>query len=115
MYHRTYMQAAEDSHVSGRRRERELLERAVKKLAVAKRRGPGSVGSFEATGFLRQLWGAFMLDLASDENLLSPQLRASLISIGVWVHREADLIDRGNSQNFDGLIEINQIIADGLI
>lgn len=115
MYHRMYMQAADDSHLTSRRRERELLETAIKKLKAAKARGPASSESFDATGYLRRLWTALMLDLSTDDNALPPHLRASLISIGLWVRREVDLVDQGQSKNYDGLIEINQIIADGLV
>lgn len=115
MYHRLYTDAVEESYVSARRRERELLQRAVEKLAVAKARGARSPESFEATYFVRRLWTTFVLDLGNEENALPLPLRASLISIGLWIRQEVDLIDAGKSQNFDGLIEINQLIADGLM
>lgn len=115
MYQQRYAEIAGESSKSARAREREALETAVRKLLIAKARGALSPESFEATDFLRRLWMVFLADLSHEENGLPDSLRASLISIGLWVRREADLIDSGASTNFDGLIEVNQLIADGLV
>lgn len=115
MYQQRYAEIASESGKNARAKEREALEIAIKKLAVAKTRGPLTPEAFEATNYLRRLWAIFMEDLSNDENGLPESLRASLISIGLWIRREADLIDTGGSANFDGLIEVNQLIADGLV
>lgn len=114
MYQQRYAEIAGESSKSARAREREALEVAIRKLSVARTRGARSPESFEATNYLRRLWTVFLLDLSNEENGLPENLRASLISIGIWIRREADLIDSGGSTNFDGLIEVNQLIADGL-
>lgn len=114
MYHQLYAEAVDEAPKVARERERELLLRAVKKLAIAKTKGPASNESSKAMSFLRELWGAFIRDLSNDENALPLELRASLISIGLWMGREADIVDAGHSCNYDLLIEINQLIADGL-
>ncbi len=87
----------------------------IDKLAAAKARGGGSPEALEATAFLRHLWTVLVADLSRDDNALPASLKASLISIGLWIRKEVDLIDEGRSANFDGLVEINRIIADGLI
>jgi flagellar protein FlaF len=114
MYHHSYAKILEDSPSASRERERAVLERAIRMLAIAKVKGPRSQESFEATSYLRRLWTVFIEDLGNDGNALPAPLRASLISIGLWILREADLIDSGGADAFDGLIEINQMIADGL-
>ncbi|QGM98005.1 flagellar biosynthesis regulator FlaF [Methylocystis parvus] len=114
MYQQRYAEIASDSARSAREKEREALQAAIARLNLAKARGPRSPEAFEATAFVRRLWTIFLADLGNDDNGLPPELRASLISIGIWMRRETDLIDRGESENFDGLIDINQIIADGL-
>lgn len=114
MYRHLYAQVVEESPSSARARERGLLERAIRQLAIAKVKGARSPESYEATDNLRRLWLIFIEDLGSDGNALPDALRASLISIGLWVLREIESIDSGKSDNFDGLIEINQMIADGL-
>jgi flagellar biosynthesis activator protein FlaF len=114
MYQQRYAEIASGSAKSARAREKEALDAAIVKLSVAKVRGALTPEAFEATDFLRRLWSIFIMDLSNEENGLPPELRASLISIGLWVRREADLIDSGQSENFDGLIDVNQLIADGL-
>jgi flagellar protein FlaF len=114
MYRHIYAQTVEESPAAARVRERELLERAIRLLAVARIKGARSAESFEATDNLRRLWVILIEDLSSEGNALPEALRASLISIGLWILREIDSIDSGRSDNFDGLIEINQMIADGL-
>jgi flagellar protein FlaF len=114
MYQQRYAEIADDSAGTARDRERRALEIAIEKLKIAKSRGAQSPESFEATNYLRRLWTIFLIDLSNEENGLPEALRASLISIGIWVRRESDLIDGGASTNYDGLIEINRLIADGL-
>lgn len=114
MYQHRYAEIASDSSQSARAREKDALEKAIAKLVTAKARGPLTPESFEATDYIRRLWSIFISDLCNEENGLPSELRASLISIGFWVRREADAIDRGESANFDGIIDINRIIADGL-
>lgn len=114
MYHQSYAQVVEESPGAARARERVLLERAIRLLAVAKVKGARTPESFEATSNMRRLWTVLIEDLSNEGNALPQALRASLISIGLWILREVDSIDSGRSDNFDGLIEINQMIADGL-
>jgi flagellar biosynthesis activator protein FlaF len=109
-----YAHIAADSSQSARARERDALQTALEKLALAKAKGALSPEAFAATDYLRRLWSIFITDLGHDDNGLPQELRASLISIGIWVRREADRIDRGQSENFQGLIDVNQLIADGL-
>lgn len=114
MYQQRYAEVASDSPRSAREREKAALQTANAKLAAAKARGALTPEAFEATDFVKRLWTVFIADLSNDENGLPPDLRASLISIGLWIRREADLIDQGKSSNFDGIMDINQLIADGL-
>lgn len=114
MYQQRYAEIASESSTTARAREKDALERAIVKLTSAKSQGPRTPEAFDATDFVRRLWSIFIADLDNEENGLPADLRASLISIGFWVRREADLIDRGESENFDGLIDINRTIADGL-
>ena len=68
----------------------------------------------DALHYLRRLWSLLVEDLAKPENDLPEQLRADLISIGLWVIREAEQIRLEKSTNFRGLIEVSQNIRDGL-
>ena len=52
------------------------------------------------------------LPAADDE--LDVALKANLISVGFWILRESDKIRKGESDNFEGIIDISSIIRDGL-
>ena len=69
----------------------------------------------EALLFVRKLWSVLIEDLAKAENDLPQQLRADLISIGLWVMREAEQIRLEKSDNFKGIVEVSQTIRDGLL
>lgn len=113
MHHQYCAQIVETPPVAVVARKRLLLERAIRLLAIAKIKGARSREAFEATSNLRRIWAIFIDDLESD--MLPEDFRASLTSIGLWVVREAEFIDFGKTDDFDSLIEINQMIADGLI
>ena len=63
---------------------------------------------------MRRLWAYLIEDLAKPENDLPKPLRADLISVGLWIMREAEQVRLGKSSNFKGLIEVSQLIAEGL-
>jgi flagellar biosynthesis activator protein FlaF len=114
MYQFSYAEMVEDAAESGRELERRALARAGELLALARVEGPSSQASVEAVYFVRRLWTHLIEDLARAENDLPEKLRADLISIGLWILRELDHIRMGRSTNFDGVIEINDIIREGL-
>ena len=55
-----------------------------------------------------------MDDLANPENELPEALRAGLISIGIWMVKEIELIRSGKASDLRAMIEITEIIRDGL-
>lgn len=114
MYHFTYAEILEDSGQEARRRERQAFQRAIDLLEVAEERGPGTPEAVEALFFVQRLWTILSADLASDDNALPEALRASLISIGIWITKEVDAIRNGRTRSFHGLIDINTIICEGL-
>jgi flagellar protein FlaF len=114
MYQFSYAEVLEDDPQESRERERVLLHRAVELLKAARDTGPGSREGIEALAFLRRIWTVLLDDLVSPENGLPEKLRASLISIGIWILKEADLIRVEHSRTMDGLIAVNETIRDGL-
>jgi len=114
MYQFSYAEMVEDGAESARDLERRAVGRAVELLTAAKQKGRQSREAIEAIYYVRRLWTYLIEDLGKAENDLPETLRADLISIGLWVMREAEAIRRETSDNFDGLIEINSIIREGL-
>lgn len=114
MQRSAYAEILEDSPREARQRERAAIERAVEMLQAAQAKGRRSIEAIEALVYLHRLWSVLIEDLASPENNLPESLRADLISIGLWVMRESDLIRLEQSDNFGGIIEVMTSIAEGL-
>lgn len=114
MYQFSYADIQTDSIADAKDRERQLLDRSIQLLTIAQAKGVRSVETVEAIHFVNRIWTTFIDDLGKDDNELPRELRANLISIGLWLLREADAVRRGDSENFSGLIDISQIIRDGI-
>lgn len=114
MYQFSYSEVQTDSVADAKDRERQVLTRSIELLTAARAAGAGSPEAIDAILFMNRVWTALLSDLGSPDNELPKELRANLISIGLWLLREGEAIRQGRSENFDGLIEISQIIRDGL-
>ncbi|WP_421699448.1 flagellar biosynthesis regulator FlaF [Ancylobacter sp.] len=115
MYRFSYAEILGDSAAEARDEERLALDRAIDMLTRAQANGPSSPEAAEAVLYLQKLWGFLIRDLSDPHNELAEQLRGNLISIGLWVIKEADQIVQERSSNFAALIEVNRSIRDGLM
>ena len=114
MYKFSYEETLSDSGARQRENERLAIEQSVTLLKRAEMAGPQSREAVDAIVFLNRLWSFFLEDLAGPENGLPDDVRAKLISIGIWMLKEAEAISKGKSRNFSGLIEVSNVIAEGL-
>jgi flagellar biosynthesis activator protein FlaF len=114
MYEFAYNEIVEESSRSMRAQEARALDRVITMLREAESSGPKSRQGISALYQLRTLWTVFLDDLTGTENGLPASLRAGLISIGIWVIKEIERLRGGDVSDLAPLIEINQIIRDGL-
>lgn len=114
MYQFSYAEIMADDIADSKGRERQVLDKAITMLQAATRSGRESREAVEALFFTRRMWIAFIDDLRSPENQLPLNLRADLISIGIWVLKEAERIRMRQSDNFQGIADVITIIRDGL-
>jgi flagellar protein FlaF len=114
MYEFAYNEIVEESSRSMRAQEARALDRVIGMLKEAQGAGPKSRQGIQALYQLRTLWTVFLDDLTSGENGLPLALRGQLVSIGIWVMKEIERLRGGQSSDLSSLIEINQIIRDGL-
>lgn len=114
MYQLRYEDVMTDDMASARERERMLFDRSIEMLAAARAKGAGSREGIDATYFTMKLWTALIDDLGSEENALPKELKAAIISIGIFILKENERIRQGESDDYDTLIEITQSIRDGL-
>ena len=114
MYQFSYADIQTDSVADAKDRERQVLSRSIEMLHEARDAGLRSRQAVEALHFKSRVWTTFLDDLGNPDNELPGDLRANLISIGLWLLREGEAVRQGESENFDGLIEVSQIIRDGI-
>lgn len=70
-------------------------------------------GRMDALDWNRRLWSVLASDCSSPGNQLPMQLRASIISLSLWVSRHTSAIMR-NEAEFGPLIEVNKMMMQGL-
>lgn len=110
----SYVDVCESSSETARENERRAFDKGLALLEAAASAPPQSRHGHEAVSYQQALWGILIRDLSDPANDLSDDLKANLISIGLWVMRETDAIIAGRSQNWRGLIDINRTIREGL-
>ena len=67
----------------------------------------------EAVLWNSRVWSALRVDLYDEKNQLPQQLRASLISLSLWIEKETFSLLEGEG-DIDALIDINRNIMAGL-
>jgi len=114
MYQFSYAEVLDETPRGARERERLAIVHSIDLLEAAETKGVRSREAIEAVLFVRRLWSVLIEDLAEPENDLPKALRADLISIGLWIMREAEQIRLEKSTNFRGIIDVSAAIRDGL-
>ena len=114
MYEFAYNEVIDDSRQSMRAREGDAMDKVIAMLRTAQEKGPLSRERVEALFYLRRLWAIFIDDLKDPNNELPEQLRAGIISIGIWMLKEIERARGRATDDLTPMIEINQLIRDGL-
>jgi flagellar protein FlaF len=114
MYEATYRAMLEDTTAQIRDNEKRAFDTAIALLKSAQKAGHGTRESVEALLFVNRLWVILLEDLADSDNGLPDSLKASLISIGIWVLRRTEEIRQGRTEDFAALIEVSESIRKGL-
>jgi flagellar protein FlaF len=114
MYEFAYNDVIEDSRQTMRARERAAMDRVIRMLRAAQEKGPQSRELIDALFYLRRLWTIFIDDLSGPNNELPDQLRAGIVSIGIWMMKEIERVRGGLTDDLTPMIEINVLIRDGL-
>ena len=73
----------------------------------------GSAKLVEAVDWNRRLWNALATDCSDQDNRLSREVRAQIISLSLWVHRYSSQVIR-ERLSVEPLVEINRTIMQGL-
>lgn len=114
MYQLRYEDVMNDDMASAKEREQMLFDRSIDMLQAAKLNGSGSAEGIDASYFVNRLWTTIIDDLGSQENALPKELKAAIISVGIFIVKEIERIRQGESDDYDTVIEITRSIRDGL-
>ncbi len=114
MYQFSYEEVLDDMPSKGRGEEFEAFSKCIELLQEAEKQGPNSPKRVEALFVVTRLWSALIEDLAKPENELPPQLRADLISIGIWTLKEVEKIRHSGEGAIQDIIDVSVLIREGL-
>ena len=114
MFHSAYLETCSETTSKIRDNERAAFDKAIGLLELAQAKGADASQSAEALHYVTRLWRVLLEDLAEEGNGLPKELKASLISIGIWVLKRAEDIRQGKSGDFSALIEVCRSIRSGL-
>ncbi|MFX4221451.1 MAG: flagellar biosynthesis regulator FlaF [Thalassobaculum sp.] len=67
----------------------------------------------DALNWNNQVWDTFVEDVGTEGNMLPRELRAAIVSLGIWVSRETGLVQSGEG-DIESLISVNKAIMRGL-
>jgi flagellar protein FlaF len=105
----------QDSSGEARERERVALDRSIAMMEFAATREATPADIASAIVFTNKLWTVLIEDLAAPDNGLPRELRAQIVSIGIWILRELERIRGDDKANFGDLIEVSRAIRKGLL
>jgi flagellar protein FlaF len=114
MYKFSYDEVLGDGGERQRADERLAIQHSIDLLLKAEETGPNSREAVDALFYVNRLWSYLLEELAHPQNALPVEARASLISVGIWLLREAEAISGGTSENLKGVREVSQTIAEAL-
>ncbi|MBR1131082.1 flagellar biosynthesis regulator FlaF [Bradyrhizobium iriomotense] len=109
-----YAAVVDESGYEARSRERQALSLGIDRLERLQKGRASFEDHVQSLLYVRRLWTIFIEDLSHPENGLPEKLRAEIISIGLWVVKEADRLREEKSNDVMQLIEINRLIRDAL-
>jgi len=67
----------------------------------------------KALDWNRRLWSALATDCANDTNGLPEPVRASIVTLSLWVAKHSSAVMR-REEEFEPLIDVNRLIMQGL-
>ncbi len=109
-----YKQATQRGE-SPREMEYRLFGQVTRALLDASQLDPLQISArMDALDWNRRLWTTLANDCSSPDNGLPASVRASIISLSLWVGRHTSAVMRGE-ETFEPLIEINRMIMSALV
>ncbi len=89
------------------------LMKAQQRMTDARNTPTAMAEVMDALNWNNQVWDTFVQDVGTEGNMLPRELRAAIVSLGIWVSRETGLVSTGEG-DIEALISVNKAIMRGL-
>lgn len=110
-----YAELQQDDQTEARENERLAIDHSIALMERAEREEQTAADVANAILFVSRLWTVLIEDLASPSNGLPNEIRAQIISIGIWLLREIERIRSGEIKSFGDAIMVSKAIRGGLL
>lgn len=110
-----YDEILEESAGESRSREREAMRASIEAMEEADRNPGDPAARANAIFLTSRLWSALLEDLASADNGYPDELKAQIISIGIFVLRQCEALRSDTEKDFAAIAEISRILEEGLV
>lgn len=114
MHKRRYDEIRQDDPRTTREQERMALDRSIQLMERIDTPGATPADSARAIVFTTKLWAVLIEDLMAPDNALPRELKAQIVSIGIWILRELEHIRDNPGRRFDDVIDVSRAIQKGL-
>lgn len=112
---RLYAEISDDDPKQQRASERQLFLRSIALIDTAHASGPPvNLAWIEAISFVQRLWSTLLSDLARPDNVLPVDLKARLISIGMFVLKTIEDVRAGRAHDLSSVRDVSRDIAEAL-
>jgi len=110
-----YAELQQDDQTEAREHERLAIDHSIALMEKAEEKQNSPADVANAVLFTSRLWSVLIEDLASPSNGLPNEIRAQIISIGIWILREIEGIRSGEKRSFLDAVMVSKAIREGLL
>ncbi len=114
MFNLAYAEAAEGDQGEARSQEYQALEYTIGLMEASVKDPLNTAKRIIAIFDTTNVWTLLMEDLASSENHFSNELKAGLISIGIFILKHLQAMRDDSSMSFTTVIDVTKTIREGL-
>lgn len=114
MFNLAYAESAEDDQGEARSQEYQALEYSIGVMEASTKDPISSAKRIKAIFDTANVWTLLLEDLGSPENDYPNELKAGLISIGIYILKQLQAMRDDSSVSFSAIIDITKTIKEGL-
>jgi flagellar protein FlaF len=114
MFMQAYEEIAADDQTDLRASEREIILQTIDAMRASDANPQDLFSRIKTVHFIREVWSYFLNDLTSPDNEMDAPLKASLISIGIFIIKHLERMRQEPDARFAPILEVSITIERGL-